>query len=1212
MSVVITGFTQTFVNPFTNISGSNYYAGLSGSTPGPHYYNIGNLYVFQDFSSNNTATGTITIPNNYSATITYYLVGGGGGGAQYGNASGNGGGGGGGYLSNQIITSGVTTFTISIGAGGGGAQNISPPATPGGNTSLNYLGNTLNANGGYAGTLSSPVTSVGSNFIDSLGNIYYYGSGGGGSININLSGGNGGNGCGFLGGGSGGSTDTNFNNGSGGGGGGGTISAGSNGSIGTISSTGLGGAGGASGGGNGSNGGNNQMLPASGSPGGLGSGGGGGGGGGGGPGGTGGTGGVGGGGGGGGTGVVTGFGGVGGINGGGGGAGGNDLSIGGNGGIGLVVLEIILIPIPTPIPQPIPQLSAESYYYNPIPPRVWSRVQAPCTYTDPGSTYETAFIPVLNQTLPLSQAIALGQNLYKGNILQYKANSSRITKKQKYAQLAKGLWCNRTKVFATQSTTYTNPNTTGLMRVNYTTLPYPNQIVGQPNNISGPFQYNVPSPYGCPTTSVQEGGNLVCGTFVNPCTGEVIQKIPQPSLICNSSTASDVPGIPVDLCWTPKVQTFFPRNTLTNNNSLDKWPEGYKGLVSAITPSAPVLSSAEGGCGSVILSWIYNFNLCIPISSFHVYQDGVLVQTVPYPLTSTSINNLSSDTTYSFYIVALSNKIESTASNTLSATPLSIYPPTLNNSSVNCNSVTLSWSAPTNSACVTDYYIYVNGVYNQNVNSSTFSATINNLNFTTQYSFSVKSYNSITNSYSISSNTLNATTGILNTPILSTPTSYSSTIPSINLNLSYGSGCNTNPNYSYRLYGGNTSPINIPSNGQPTPYTLNLTYGLVYSLYIRYLASTTQESPQSTSISVDTNIYPPTNVTATLTASTTATVSWTAAASYFVSGYTIYQSTNGGPYSQLGTSSSTSYSNISLSPGNSYQFYVIANYNNSNNSSPAYSNTITLPSLYTATGSYDVSNNYLYFTNDGTLTFNYDVSINFTLVGGGAGGAGGFFTGYGVSGGGGGNVLSSQSPSLINSGTVFTIDIGNGGQFEQAGDDTSITASSFNVATVNSLYSGQGGRGYVNVSGNGGGGSGPPTSNTGGANDGSGSGAGGAGGTLTNYVNGTIVFNTYGGIGEDNQPTSGGNGGSGNLGIDGKMYGGGGGGGGNSSPSYDSGSGGSGGGGNGATNKNSIYIGPANGATNTGGGGGGCIYNLNTTLSGTGGSGIAIFQITLA
>jgi hypothetical protein len=220
--------------------------------------------------------------------------------------------------------------------------------------------------------------------------------------------------------------------------------------------------------------------------------------------------------------------------------------------------------------------------YNPIPSRVWSRVQNQCTYLQPGTNYSQTFIPLSGQTVSQGQANYEEKLYYKGNILQYKGNSATLTKNQRYSQIAKGGGPNRKKVFATQSQTYSNPNTTGLLRTNYVTLPFPNQLVGQPNNISGPFQYNVASPFGCSTTSVQEGGNLVCGTYANPCTGEIIKSGPTSDVICNPSTCSDVPGIPIALCWNNKLQTFYPRQRYTMNNSADKWPQGYKGFVSAI------------------------------------------------------------------------------------------------------------------------------------------------------------------------------------------------------------------------------------------------------------------------------------------------------------------------------------------------------------------------------------------------------------------------------------------------------------------------------------------------------------------------------------------------------------------------------------------------------------------------------------------------------
>lgn len=219
--------------------------------------------------------------------------------------------------------------------------------------------------------------------------------------------------------------------------------------------------------------------------------------------------------------------------------------------------------------------------YNPNPPRVWSRVQSQCTYINPDSSYNQAFIPVTGQTVSQSQADYEMQLFYKGNILQHKGNSARLTKSQRYSQLARMAGPNRTKVFATQSETYSNPNTTGLLRVGYIEYPFPNQIVGAPNNISGPFAYGIPNPNGCSGNSIQEGGTLVCGTYANPCSGEIFEQGTSTATICNSASASDVPG-PTILCWNNKIQPWFPRPRYFMNNSTNKWPNNYKGFVSAI------------------------------------------------------------------------------------------------------------------------------------------------------------------------------------------------------------------------------------------------------------------------------------------------------------------------------------------------------------------------------------------------------------------------------------------------------------------------------------------------------------------------------------------------------------------------------------------------------------------------------------------------------
>ena len=226
--------------------------------------------------------------------------------------------------------------------------------------------------------------------------------------------------------------------------------------------------------------------------------------------------------------------------------------------------------------------------YLPQPPRVWSRVQTIPYCTDPvvpNTTEYDVYIPRINQTVPPSVADFRDKILYKANILQYKNNSSNLTKKQRFTQIAKGSWVGK-KTYATQSQTYSNPNTSSLLRINSVSFPV-NNIVGAVNNESGPFQYGVPNPFGCSSNNIVEGGTLICNTVANPCTNELIKRYPIRN--CFLITESDVPGfgnpnVTKYLCWNPRINTYYPRVRRTMNNSGNKWPQNYKGFVSACRP----------------------------------------------------------------------------------------------------------------------------------------------------------------------------------------------------------------------------------------------------------------------------------------------------------------------------------------------------------------------------------------------------------------------------------------------------------------------------------------------------------------------------------------------------------------------------------------------------------------------------------------------------
>ena len=215
--------------------------------------------------------------------------------------------------------------------------------------------------------------------------------------------------------------------------------------------------------------------------------------------------------------------------------------------------------------------------YNPQPPRQWSRVQNECSTINSNNlnSNNSIYIPIFKKSILISEISNQFQMLEKGNVLQYKKNSSNLTKNQRYSQIAKGMWTNRTTTWATQTDSYTNPNINSLKRVavptNITLDGVPTtQPISCPSNLS---VYDNSS-----TTVIADGGRLLCNTVVNPCTQEVIYKTRVAN--CNLSSASDVPGPIQNLCWNDGLPTYYPRQRYIMNNSGNKWPQGIKLLQS--------------------------------------------------------------------------------------------------------------------------------------------------------------------------------------------------------------------------------------------------------------------------------------------------------------------------------------------------------------------------------------------------------------------------------------------------------------------------------------------------------------------------------------------------------------------------------------------------------------------------------------------------------
>lgn len=327
--------------------------------------------------------------------------------------------------------------------------------------------------------------------------------------------------------------------------------------------------------------------------------------------------------------------------------------------------------------------------YLPRPPRAWSRVQAECSVnTSPPAA--TAVVPLTGEVVPAWLLAERMAQLSKGNVLQYKGNSARLTQRQRYSRIARGLWTNRNTTWATQNpvTGYTQPNTQSLQRAGNVTRiaisPASGEVLGEtalpltvcvppapaPVNEALPANGDaggginnpvIPPPVPPPPPStdtalpvvpvpvppaplvVEDGGSLVCSVQANPCTGEIISSQPADRQY-NLTTDSDVPGRIEALYWNDGIQTWFPRVRTVMSNSASKWPYTSSGgsttNISAVLPLPPTLLSVEVDAAAGLATWNWTQDdRCIPGVEFDLFENNVLAHT--YLSTTTSPTTVS-------------------------------------------------------------------------------------------------------------------------------------------------------------------------------------------------------------------------------------------------------------------------------------------------------------------------------------------------------------------------------------------------------------------------------------------------------------------------------------------------------------------------------------------------------------------------------------------
>jgi hypothetical protein len=205
-------------------------------------------------------------------------------------------------------------------------------------------------------------------------------------------------------------------------------------------------------------------------------------------------------------------------------------------------------------------MSCNGPYYNPAPTREWSRADARCAFdaSDVSDTTDTGISPLTGKVIPIQAIAEHVQMINKGNVLQYKKNAG-LTQAQTYALKMRGNWRRSGRTHATQSSTYTNPNTGGLAQE------------------GGTFRASAQNPtHACvldkPPFVVQVGGHLVSGTVKNPCTGQITNHNTSCSRLCFPTTASGVPGPVKPLCWNAQIAPWFSKKPTNLATGGGKWP----------------------------------------------------------------------------------------------------------------------------------------------------------------------------------------------------------------------------------------------------------------------------------------------------------------------------------------------------------------------------------------------------------------------------------------------------------------------------------------------------------------------------------------------------------------------------------------------------------------------------------------------------------------
>ncbi|MDA8685540.1 fibronectin type III domain-containing protein [Robiginitalea sp.] len=352
-----------------------------------------------------------------------------------------------------------------------------------------------------------------------------------------------------------------------------------------------------------------------------------------------------------------------------------------------------------------------------------------------------------------------------------------------------------------------------------------------------------------------------------------------------------------------------------------------------ITPSTiSDLTASNTSEVSTLLSWSAASDN-MGVTNYEIFSDSESIGNVGI-LTSFSVNGLTPNTNYVFYVVASDNAGNtSLPSNTVSVLtfPDTEAPSPVNDlsaSSSTASETLLSWSGATDNIGVSNYQIFQDGALIGNSQlQTTFQVT--GLNPTTSYTFIVIAQDVAGNS-SLSSNSVNVLTDALpalDTEAPSAVSNLSASNTSVNGTLLSWSPSFDNVGVTnYQIFQDNN---NIGNSGTLTSFTVSgLSSETTYVFSIRAQDSAGNTSSTSNLVTVTTTAIPDTtppapvsNLSASNTTSNSTLLSWSASSDNVgVVNYAVYR--NGTLLSNSG--SNTSFSVTGLFANTSYTFTVRA------------------------------------------------------------------------------------------------------------------------------------------------------------------------------------------------------------------------------------------------------------------------------------------------